>query len=220
MDDAEKIVSSGLDSLIVALDGANQESYSRYRIGGDIQKIFRCLELVRRAKESLGSRTPLVNVRTVVNRENEPELGDIEEIARKYGANLVTRKSMAICFPSSQESAQSLLPTNPLYLRSRLKDGQMQRRSVDDLRCRRPWNRMTVNAGGVVLSCEFDVDETEAFGQGGNGGSFLEAWRGAQAAEFRRRFLERKSAFPFCANCTFKDGGTMKCTVEAKSLDG
>lgn len=213
--DAEALVSSGLDGLIIALDGANQETYSRYRVGGDIRKIFRCLELVCQAKETLGSKTPWVNVRTVVNKDNEGELNDIENIARKYCANVVSRKTMAVCDLSSTDTADALLPSNPLYLRSRLGNGK----SADEFRCRRPWNRMTVNAGGVVTSCEFDFNEAQPFGQGGKSGSFLEAWRGEMASEFRRRFIERKSEFPFCANCTYKDGGSFHCTVELKRLD-
>lgn len=214
VEDAEALVSSGLDGLIVALDGATQETYSRYRIGGDINRIFRCLDLVCRAKRSLGSQTPWVNVRTVVNRENEPELGDIERIALQYGANMVTRKTMAVSDLSDPESAKELFPVNPFYMRSTVRNGILERRSVDDLKCRRPWSRMTVNAGGVVLPCEFDFNAIETFGQGGDGLSFLQAWRGAGALEFRRRFIERKSQFSFCANCTFKDGGSFECTVE------
>lgn len=218
-EEAERLVSSGLDNLVIALDGATQETYARYRIGGDIQKVFRCIDLVCRAKRSLGITTPWVTVRTVVNRQNEPELNEIEKIARRYGADMVARKTMGVCNLSGPDALKDLLPSNPLYIRPEIKDGRVQEKSVDDLHCVRPWTRMTVNSGGVVLPCEFDFDEVEAFGRGGDGHSFLEAWRGEKASDFRRRFGARKSQYSFCANCAYKDGGSTDCTVEAKALD-
>ncbi|MHB0998431.1 MAG: radical SAM/SPASM domain-containing protein [Armatimonadota bacterium] len=218
-EEAEELVASGLDGLIVALDGATQETYSRYRIGGDIQKVFRCLDLVQQAKISLGSKKPLVNVRTVVNKANESELFDIEKIARKHGANMTTRKSMAICDLSSLESAKALLPTNPLYIRSRISNGNIVNRPADDFRCRRPWNRMTVNSDGIVTGCEFDFNHAAPFGQSGNGNSFLDIWLGKSASSFRREFLAKKSQFPFCSKCTYKDGGSFHSTVETILLE-
>ena len=38
---AKKLVESGLDNLIVSLDGASQESLTKYRCGGDFEKIWR-----------------------------------------------------------------------------------------------------------------------------------------------------------------------------------
>jgi len=216
-EDAEKIVASGLDVLVVALDGVDQETYSSYRVGGDIQKVLRSLELVRQAKESLGSIKPLVNVRTVVSRQNESQLEEIEEIARQYGADMVARKSMAVCDLSGPESGESFAPSNPKYVRGALQNGNVVRKSVEGLNCRRPWTRMTVNASGTVIPCEFDFHEANAFGKEG---SALDAWRSDKAESFRRGFLERKSDYSFCRNCTYKDGRSFQCTVEAKRLKG
>ena len=37
---ARAIVESGLDELIVSLDGVDQETYEKYRVGGRIERVF------------------------------------------------------------------------------------------------------------------------------------------------------------------------------------
>ncbi|HEY3297550.1 MAG TPA: radical SAM protein [Armatimonadota bacterium] len=215
---AEQIVRSGLDVLVVALDGATQETYQSYRIGGDINKVFRCLELLRQAKTSLGSTKPLVSVRTVVSRKNEGELDAIEDIARSYGADMAARKLMCICDLSDSEENESLLPIDTRYIRGADRNNPRARKSVETLKCRRPWSRMTVNAEGTVLPCEFDFKEANPFGRVDDGISALSAWRSQTAESFRQRFSERKSDFEYCRSCTYKDGGSFECTVETKPL--
>lgn len=217
-EEAECLVASGLDGIIVAVDGATQETYSRYRVGGDLQRVFRCLELLRQAKDDLGSSTPVVNVRTVVNKENESELDAIAAIAQRFGADLVAKKSIYIMDRSGADADAGFAPRNPHNTLMRFDNGQRVRKSIDALRCLRPWRRMSVNAEGVVLPCAFDFDKTQAFGQGGNGMSFLDAWWSEKATDFRRRFTRAKSVFPFCLDCAYRDSGTCECTLETRHV--
>jgi len=39
-ENARKTIESGLDRLIISLDGTSQEVYSQYRIGGDLEKVL------------------------------------------------------------------------------------------------------------------------------------------------------------------------------------
>src|SRR5262249_34366480 len=55
---AERLVRSGLTSLGVSIDGARQETYEQYRVGGDLALVLRNCELVQDAKRRLGSRRP------------------------------------------------------------------------------------------------------------------------------------------------------------------
>src|SRR3989338_6272419 len=45
-DFAEQVVNSGLDTLIVSCDGTDQESYEKYRVGGDFEKVMHHVSLV------------------------------------------------------------------------------------------------------------------------------------------------------------------------------
>ena len=52
----EGLATSGLDKLIVSVDGATQEVYEQYRVGGDIEKVF---ENMRRLVDARKNITPI-----------------------------------------------------------------------------------------------------------------------------------------------------------------
>jgi MoaA/NifB/PqqE/SkfB family radical SAM enzyme len=78
---AEKVVRSGMDSLIFAVDGISQQTYQLYRQGGDLEKVVEGIRNVVETKESLGSVTPLINLRFIVMKHNEHEIGEPEKFA-------------------------------------------------------------------------------------------------------------------------------------------
>ena len=48
---AEKMIASGLDEIILSVDGASQETYEKYRIGGDFNKVVENISMPREKKE-------------------------------------------------------------------------------------------------------------------------------------------------------------------------
>lgn len=213
-DEAERLVASGLDCIFIAVDGATQESYGRYRIGGRLSSIFNCLEMIRRAKDSLGSASPTVNVRTVVTRDNEHELADIERLAREHGADMVSRKTAGAMNYTLSDGADRFAPENAFYRRYEYRDGKRVRKSVESYRCRRIFKRLTVRSDGTVLACEFDHKGMAALGKYPEDGSFMDIWKGEKARAIRRQFLTDRMAYPFCVDCPFRDRLQSDCTVE------
>jgi len=53
---AEKLVLSGLDEIIISMDGTTQETYEKYRIEGDINKVREGIKNLVEAKMKLGSK--------------------------------------------------------------------------------------------------------------------------------------------------------------------
>ena len=50
---AEEIVESGLDQLIISVDGVTQEVYEQYRVHGDINKVWVATSALVEAKNKL-----------------------------------------------------------------------------------------------------------------------------------------------------------------------
>jgi len=212
-DDAERLVSAGLDCLIVSMDGATQDVYSRYRVGGEVERVTRCLELIRDAKTRLRSHKPVVNVQTVVLKHNEHELAQIADTAHRCGAELVTRVSSHMPDYAGQDADERFAPDDERYRRFEYGDGKRLRRSATEYACIRPWDRMTVTWDGTVIACEHDFKCTLPLGRGGNGGSFLDAWWGEPASELRRQLLLDKTVYPFCNDCHYRDN-KQQCLVD------
>ena len=60
-DMAERIIRSGLDVLIVSLDGVTQDVYEVYRVGGRLDRVIDNIKLLVQKKKELGSKTPIWN---------------------------------------------------------------------------------------------------------------------------------------------------------------
>ncbi len=74
-DVARKTVESGLDRLIISIDGTTQDVYQQYRIGGKLDKVIEGAKNIVKWKKELNSKTPFVFFQFLVLKPNER--GDI-----------------------------------------------------------------------------------------------------------------------------------------------
>lgn len=83
--EAEEVVGSGLTRLFASIDGASQESYERYRVGGDFARAIANVRHLQEAKRRLGSETPAIAWKFLVNAFNEHEMDRAQAMARELG---------------------------------------------------------------------------------------------------------------------------------------
>ena len=114
IEQARAIVASGLDEIIVSLDGVDQETYERYRVGGRFDYVVRGARLLAQAKSELGSRTPLVNLQFIVFRHNEGDIAEAERLAGELGAEKFLVKTAQVYSP---DEVEEFLPENGDYRR-------------------------------------------------------------------------------------------------------
>ena len=89
--DYEAIVTSGLTNLTVSIYGASQETYGKYRIGGDYHLVLRNMAGIEAAKKQLKSDQPKVRWQFLINKFNEHELDNARELARVMGIQIIFR---------------------------------------------------------------------------------------------------------------------------------
>ncbi len=56
---ARKTVESGLDRLIISIDGTTQQTYQSYRVGGQLEKVLEGTQNILAWKKKLRSITPM-----------------------------------------------------------------------------------------------------------------------------------------------------------------
>jgi MoaA/NifB/PqqE/SkfB family radical SAM enzyme len=88
--DAEAYVRSGLDFLILSIDGATQKVYERYRKNGNIEVVYRNLENLVRAKRTLKRRTPVIRWQFLAFQHNAHEIPLALKIAKALGVDQFT----------------------------------------------------------------------------------------------------------------------------------
>ena len=216
---ARDLANSGMDALIIAVDGTTTESYGRYRKGGDLDRIKDNIRLLVAAKEDAGTTTPLLNLRMVVSRENEHQMGDFREMARSLGVDMVSYKAF-----STRQSGENpdiderFAPRNNNHRWYQYKSGFRADKRLKKYWCRFPWTKPTLFADGTIISCEFDTMYEAPLGNI-NEQSFYEIWFSEEAAQFRRRFQKDRSRLGFCRDCVYDHTMFDGCVLEAELLN-
>jgi MoaA/NifB/PqqE/SkfB family radical SAM enzyme len=196
----EQLVKSGLDYLVVSLDGATQETYATYRVGGNVNSVLENLRAIIECKRNLRSATPYITVRTIVMRHNEHELQHIKEIVRHLGVDNVIFTPMIVDIKS--KDAERWLPTDPKF--SFYDYRQRTNKVWGNLKvCPELWQRATVTWDGLVFPCCFADGEGENFGDLAND-DFLSIWNNERYQVSRAVFRDpsEKPAFvTVCVTC-------------------
>jgi radical SAM protein with 4Fe4S-binding SPASM domain len=195
-ENSERIVSSGLDRLIVSIDGTDQDSYSAYRINGNLATVNEGLQLVSEARAKYNSSMKL-EIQFLVNRINELQIPQIKAMAKKIRASL-RLKSMQIINPGNTEL---WLPNESKFSRYYLENGSYINKNRLPDRCPRLWFNPVITWDGKVIPCCFDKDAEHIMGDL-NQDSFREIWNGPRYRVFRRSILKNRSMTEICTNCT------------------
>jgi len=196
VENAEKIVKSGLSQLIISLDGIDQESYSAYRVDGCVNTVIEGIKNISDAIEKFNSSLK-VKIQFLVHRLNEHQIPQIREFAKKLKVRL-RLKSMQII---NNEDFVKWLPLNERFRRYKLINGEyVLKNSLPD-RCVRLWLNPVVTWNGKVIPCCFDKDAEHVMGDLNND-SFREIWDGPRYRIFRKNILSERHTIEICRNCT------------------
>ncbi|MDH7513738.1 MAG: radical SAM protein [Clostridiales bacterium] len=218
-EEAKKLVDTGLDALIIALDGLSEESYSKYRSGGSARRVVENTRLLVAEKEKRGSKKPFINLRMVVSRENEQEVDEFRAVARELGVNMVSFKAFSTRHPGFADPAidRRFAPRTKFFRWYDYQTDFSVSKKARKYNCKFPWTKPTLFADGEVLACEFDFRYGYSFGNL-NEQSFREIWFGEKAKTFRRRFRRNRDDIAFCRDCVFDYKLIPGCVVEWEIL--
>lgn len=73
----ERILESGLDLLVVSIDGHTSETYGRIRSGASLEEVRSNVEELLYLRTSKGRRQPFVQINMVLMKDNEAEAADL-----------------------------------------------------------------------------------------------------------------------------------------------
>jgi len=198
--DAEAIVTSGLDTLIVSLDGADEAVYSQYRVNGNFTEVIEGIRGICEAKRRLGT-GPFVEIQCLLTAQTVPQRVKVVGLGRELGADRVVFKTMQVSY---DETASDFLPKEAAH--SRYTDPDAENRVTEryfwaSRRCLRIYYTFQVDWQGNVLPCCFDKNSQFIMGN-----LFMDsgrdAWNGPFFREFRKILGEKGRVYPMCRDCT------------------
>lgn len=194
----DQVLDNAPDKLIFSVDGLDEESYQKYRIGGTFEQADSGLRALINRKIERGLKKPFVEFQFIVMKQNEHQLGEVKKYCKEVGVDKLVFKTMQI---SSYENALKFLPTNKKFRRYALDDQSFRIKNEIKNHCFALWRTSVITWDGRVVPCCFDKDAENEIGLV-NGKSFSEIWRSAKYYNFRKKILDDRKSESMCTNCT------------------
>ncbi len=194
----ENIIQSGLKKIIISVDGVTQKSYSKYRIGGNLEKVIEGIRTLMLLKKQNKSRYPVVVLQFVVFRHNEHEIDAFKELAIQLCADKTEIKSAQIDFP---EQNGDLIPTINKYSRYTIQKDRIKIKNQLKNRCFRIWSTLVISWDGYILPCCFDKNAMFKLGNSKNQ-TVKSLWKSSAFNRFRKKVLTHRKEIHMCQNCT------------------
>ncbi len=197
---ARKTVESGLDRLIISIDGTTQEVYQQYRVGGRLDKVIEGAKNIVKWKKQLGSKTPFVFFQFLVVKPNEHQVQEIQQLGREVGVDEVRFKTAQVY--NYEEDPNQLIPANEKFSRYSLQpDGRYIPKNKMANHCWKLWQANVITWDGLVVPCCFDKDATHQLGDLKNQ-SFRDIWQSPSYHKFRSELMTSRKNIDICSNCS------------------
>jgi len=196
---AKKTIQSGLNCLIISIDGVTQETYEQYRKGGELNKVIEGAKNILYWKKKLNSIYPLVYFQFLVVKPNEHQVEEIKEIANKLEVDKLLFKTAQFY---DFENGNALMPTSQKYSRYvKNKNGKYQLKNKLGNHCWKLWHSCVITWDGNVVPCCFDKDAKHVMGNVKKE-KFKNIWQNPLYNQFRNNLLQSRKDIDICKNCS------------------
>lgn len=199
-DNAKKLVESGLDELIISLDGASEETYSKYRKKGSFSRVVDAMKLLIAEKERRKIKTPTIKLQFIIMRHNEHEIKKAKGLAKELGVDILFFKTVGVMDIAVKEDIKKYLPLNPKYSRYLVEQDKIKSKARVRNFCDYLWDETTINVDGSVVPCCRDARNDYIFGNIFKE-RFGNIWNNKKYVEFRRQVLRDKHKIVLCRDC-------------------
>jgi MoaA/NifB/PqqE/SkfB family radical SAM enzyme len=167
----KRLIESGIDYITVSIDGGSSETYKKYRIGGDYNKVLSNIKDLLHQRKSIGKKSPFIEWQFVVFRHNEHEVNSTEKMTYKMGIDKFTP------LPAYTED-ESWLATDERFRPQLLNPERLKN-------CARPWTHLNIRADGGVAPCCYEYFKKDDFASMDEA-PFSEIWNNRMFQQSRR----------------------------------
>lgn len=192
------MIESGLDRLIISVDGTTQDVYEKYRVGGDLETVISGIKNVVEWKKKLQTSKPFLILSFLALSTNEHQIKDIKELGKKLGVDKVVIKTAQV---KDMSCRNDLVPAGKELTRYKFIDGHYELKKKLTNRCWRAWSSPVITFNGKLVPCCFDKNAEHSMGEVVPTG-FSDVWKGDLFRDFRERILNERKTINICRNCT------------------
>lgn len=183
----EALVKYRFDFMNISIDGASQQTYSIYRVGGNFDTVIGNIKKINQYKKKYNSKLPGMQWQFVVFGHNEHEIEKARQMA----------KSLDVRFNAKMNSDPSYSPVkNVEKVKKQLglnyttrHEHEIKRGYAFSVPCHQMWQQPQINFDGKLLGCciNFKSDYGNVFEQG-----FLKTLKNEKFVYARKMLLGKK----------------------------
>lgn len=192
-----RLLSTGLDNIVLSFDGMTRTSYEAYRRGAvegvnNFQMAKTGIEQLCAERKQSNSQTPHITISFMVNRHNEHEIDTAKEWAKSIGADVLLLKSMHFNWAGQDKTImQEWAPSNQEFVR------HYDYRQLGI--CTWVRDNTVVYWNGEIASCCFDLVGNTTFGNAFDKG-FKSVWESKVHLDAQSPMADR--SLPQCIGCS------------------
>lgn len=157
---AEQIIDSGIDFILCSIDGGSQETYEKYRKGGNYKLCMKNLEILSNIKNNTNKHTPKILWQFFVFKHNQHEIEFAKKQASEIGVDIDFR------IPSIPLSSQDWVSTLPEFANKSdmLIQSDMDYSKKNSDPCTWLWSSIVINADKNISPCCILTNKKDDFG--------------------------------------------------------
>ena len=195
------ILDSGLDTIILSIDGSDKTTYERIRKSA----AFTFEEVCNNVREFLAMKQryqrekPRTILQIIVMENNRDQLANFKAYWEAQGVDEVLFKTYTAW---GNQAADTFTELAPAEMRERFAELPIVVRKFP---CYHLWSSVVVLWDGRVVPCCFDFNAVSTMGDL-NVQSLGEIWNGPEYVALRELELQGRNETPLCAKCTEAPG--------------
>ncbi|MCK9613665.1 MAG: radical SAM/SPASM domain-containing protein [Bacteroidales bacterium] len=194
---SRQLILSGLDKLIISLDGTDALTYLQYRKGGDFNKVISGIQNMVEARKKTKSSFPFLELQFLLTRANRHQVFEIKKLGKQLGVDAVKIKDIQLLNFANADAW--LTEKNTRYTKD--KEGKIKIKSTLPNRCFRMWSSCVITWDGNVVPCCFDKNASYAMGNIFHQ-KMDEICKGDAYRIFRQKVFSERKNIDICCNCS------------------
>lgn len=195
-----KLMDNPPSRILISLDGVSQDSYEKYRVTGDFNKVINGIKNLVKEKERRKYYFPEIVLQTLVFEHNVNELHEIKNLQNELRVNKFEIKTPQVLFPKKDST---ILSKEDKYNRYRKYNPFMLRLlpGLLNSRCLKSALGGVITTDGDFVPCCFDKNAEFKYGNIIDK-SVKEVWTSENADNFHQQIKKHKQQIEICKNCS------------------
>jgi radical SAM protein with 4Fe4S-binding SPASM domain len=192
------LLKSGVDNIIIAIDGATQSTYEKYRKGGNLNLVLENIKNLMKLKNKMKIENVFIEIQFIVMNHNISEIDEMKKLAKEIGVDKL-QLIKYVSHPNRIPKEKDYKNIIKHYVPKSSKFSQYTDSNISSSqKCWRPWLSTVINWDGTISICTFDSDRVFEIGNITND-KFTKIWSNPEYIKYRQMSVSKE--LDICQSC-------------------